>query len=208
MNVKLFSGIYWKYYVKLYYFLVHRLAQVATHALNTCAWNQWILVLIVDVIFRPFTKKIKTKTMHEMRPCIVFTTLPILDNFGNKCHLRRAERNTVIQRSRALLSSRSSACIHGLVCFGIHMIIIPHVPRSSGGCPSGGCSSGSCSSCGCFFFTWVVLTFLDDITTSICAPNNKRIYINYACIMNSVSIYWRGKSERLEDWNDGGLEEC
>ena len=141
------NWIYWKYYVKLYYFLVHRLPQVATHALNTCAWNQWILVLIVDVIFRPFTKKIKTKTMHEMRPCIVFTTLPILDNFGNKCHLRRAERNTVIQRSRALLSSRPSPCIHCLVS-GIHMIFIRHVLRSSGSCSSGGCSSGGCPSGG------------------------------------------------------------
>ena len=83
-----------------------------------------------------------------MRPCIVFTTLPILDNFGNKCHLRGAQRNTVIQRSRALpsRSSRTSLCIRHCLVSGIHMIFIRHVMRSSGGCSSGGGSSGGSSS--------------------------------------------------------------
>ena len=72
----------------------------------------------------------------------------ILDNFGNKCHLRGAQRNTVIQRSRALpsRSSRTSLCIRHCLVSGIHMIFIRHVMRSSGGCSSGGGSSGGSSS--------------------------------------------------------------
>ena len=59
MIVKLFTGIHWKYYVKLYHFLVHRLPQVATHALNTCAWKHyWIFILVSFLgLFLRKTKK-------------------------------------------------------------------------------------------------------------------------------------------------------
>ena len=117
MTVIFFTGIHWQllcYFVKIsYYFLRHRLPQVVRHALNNRAWKHWILVLLLFLAF-----------------------LPILDNFGNKYHLRGAQRNTVIKRSRALpsRSSRTSLCIRHCLVSGIHMIFIRHVLRSPGGC--------------------------------------------------------------------------
>ena len=99
-----------------------------------------IFLNIVPFMTTTFAKNIALNCMKNLK----------LGIFGRMSTHRAggAGINAVIQRPRARptgSSSFSSPCIHWLVS-GIHMIIIPHVQRSSGSCSSSGCSSGGFSS--------------------------------------------------------------
>ena len=95
-----------------------------------------IFLNIVHFMTTTFAKNIALNCMKNLK----------LGIFGRMSTHRAggAGINAVIQRPRARptgSSSFSSLCIHHWLVSGIHVIIIPHVQRSSGSCSSGGCSS-------------------------------------------------------------------